>query len=79
VGGSRLPVGELSITWETYVSEAKVKFMQDGSLIASANASWSNRPQKFAHNEYVYENGGGNSRPLLEVHFAGLDRALVFK
>ena len=79
VGGSRLPVGELSISWETYVSEAKVKFMQDGSLIASANASWSSRPQKFAHNEYVYENGGGNSRPLLEVHFAGLDRALVFK
>ena len=79
VGGSRLPVGELSITWETYVSEAKVKFMQDGSLIANANASWVSRPQKFAHNEYVYENGGGNARPLLEVHFAGLDRALVFK
>ena len=79
VGGSRLPVGELSITWETYVSEAKVKFMQDGSLIASANASWASRPKKFAHNEYVYENGGENSRPLLEVHFAGLDRALVFR
>jgi PilZ domain len=79
VGGSKLPVGELSITWETYVSEAKVKFMQDGALLASAKASWVSHPQKFAHNEYVYENGGGNSRPLLEVHFAGLDRALVFR
>jgi hypothetical protein len=79
VGGSRLPVGELSITWETYVSEAKVKFVQGGAVLASASGKWIQHEQKFAHNEYVYENLGGSSRPLLEVHFAGLDRALVFR
>lgn len=79
LGGSKLPVGELNIAWETYVSEAKVNFVQGGSVLASANGSWVSRPQKFAHNEYVYENSGGNSRPLLELHFAGLDRALVFR
>src|SRR5215470_5679985 len=79
VGGSKLPTGELSITWETYVAEAKVKFVQNGSVLASASGKWLQHEQKFAHNEYVYENLGGNSRPLLEIHFAGLDRALVFR
>jgi len=79
VGGSKLPVGDLNISWETYISEAKVKFTQDGVVLASADASWVPRQQKFAHNEYVYQNLGGNSRPLLEVHFAGLERALVFR
>src|SRR5215470_9399846 len=79
VGGSKLPTGELSITWETYVTEAKVKFVQNGSVLASAGGKWIQHQQKFPHNEYVYENLGGNSRPLLEIHFAGLDRALVFR
>ena len=79
VGGSKLPTGELSITWETYVTEAKVKFVQNGAVLASASGKWLQHEQKFVHNEYVYENGGGSSRPLLEVHFAGLDRALVFR
>jgi len=79
VGGSRLPTGELSITWETYVSDAKVKFVQNGAVLASASGKWIQHEQKLAHNEYVYENLGGSSRPLLEVHFAGLDRALVFR
>src|SRR5437867_6666988 len=77
--GSKLPEGDIDIRWETYVSEAKVKFVQNGTVFATADGKWINRPQKFAHNEYVYENVAGNSHPLLEVHFAGLDRALVFR
>jgi hypothetical protein len=79
VTGSKLPVGDFTISWETYVEEAKVKFAQGGAVVATADGKWVTHPQKFAHNEYVYENLGGNSRPLLEVHFAGLDRALVFR
>jgi hypothetical protein len=79
VSGSKLPVGDFTISWETYVEEAKVKFAQDGAVVATADGKWVTRPQKFAHDEYVYQNAGSNSRPLLEVHFAGLDRALVFR
>ena len=79
VGGSKLRVGDFMISWETYVEEAKVKFAQDGAVVATADGKWVSHPQKFAHDEYVYQNAGGNSRPLLEVHFAGLDRALVFR
>jgi hypothetical protein len=79
IGGSKLPVGDFTISWETYVAEAKVKFTQAGSVLATADGKWINHPQKFPHNEYVYQNLGNGSRPLLEVHFAGLDRALVFR
>jgi hypothetical protein len=79
VNGSKLPVGDFTISWETYVEEAKVKFAQAGAVVATADGKWVSHPQKFAHDEYVYQNAGGNSRPLLEVHFAGLDRALVFR
>jgi PilZ domain len=78
VGGSRLPVGDLDISWESYVAEAKVKFLQGSAVLATVDGKWVPHPEKFAHNEYVYENLGA-SRPLLEVHFAGLDRALVFR
>ncbi len=79
VGGAKLPVGEFTISWETYVTDAKVKFEKAGSVLATTDGKWISRPQKFQHNEYVYQNLGTNSRPLLEVHFAGLDRALVFR
>ena len=79
VSGSKLRVGDFTISWETYVEEAKVKFAQDGAVVATADGKWVTHPQKFVHDEYVYQNAGGNSRPLLEVHFAGLDRALVFR
>jgi len=79
VSGSKLPVGDFTISWETYVEEAKVKFAQGGAVVATADGKWVTHPQKFAHDEYVYQNAGGNSRPLLEVHFAGLNRALVFR
>jgi PilZ domain len=79
VAGSKLPVGDFTISWETYVAEAKVKFVQAGAVLATTEGKWVTHPEKFAHNEYVYQNLGNGSRPLLEVHFAGLDRALVFR
>ena len=79
VGGAKLPIGDFTISWETYVTDAKVKFEKAGSVLATTDGKWVSRPQKFQHNEYVYQNLGNNSRPLLEVHFAGLDRALVFR
>jgi hypothetical protein len=79
VAGTKLPVGDFTISWETYVEEAKVKFAQADGVLATADGKWITHPQKFAHNEYVYQNVGNGQRPLLEVHFAGLDRALVFR
>ena len=76
---SRLPVGDFTITWESYVTDATVKFAQGSQVLAMANGQWVNRPGRYERNEYVYLKSGDGSRVLREIHFSGLDRALVFR
>jgi hypothetical protein len=75
---TRLPFGDISISWESYLTDAKVKFTHQRELLATADAKWLKRSKKYTENEYVYQNQSDGSRPLIEIHFAGLDRALVF-
>jgi hypothetical protein len=75
----QLPTGDFTIAWESYIADAKVKFTQDRYLLAAADGKWVKCPAKFMNNEYVYRNQADGSRTLLEVHFAGMDRALVFR
>ena len=79
VRGSQLPTGDFSIAWETYVTDTKVKLMQGRSLVASVDGKWVHRDAKFSNNEYVFQNRRDGSRPLVELHFAGMNRALVLQ
>lgn len=74
----KLPVGNVDISWESYLTDAKVKFTREHDVVATANAKWIRRAKKYPNNEYVYQNQPDDYRPLIEIHFAGLDRALVF-
>jgi hypothetical protein len=76
---SQLPTGDFTIAWESYIADAKVRFKQGNSEIAAVDGKWIKRQTKFSHNEYVYRIQADGARPLLEVHFAGMDRALVFR
>lgn len=76
---SQLPTGDFTIAWESYITDAKVKFTQDGDLLAAVDGKWVKRTAKFSQDEYVYQIQADGSHPLLEVHFAGMDRALVFR
>lgn len=53
--------------------------MQGRYLVAAVNGKWIHRDSKFLNNEYVYQIQQDKSRPLLELHFAGMDRALVLQ
>jgi hypothetical protein len=75
---TKLPLGDVAVSWESYLTDAKVKFTHQRDLLATADAKWMQRSKKYSDNEYVYENQADGSRPLVEIHFAGLDRALVF-
>jgi hypothetical protein len=76
---TKLPAGDCTISWETYATDAKVKFMQNRDVVATTAANWMSRAKKYSNDEYVYQNQPDGSRPLVEIHFAGLDRALVFR
>lgn len=79
IDGSQLPIGDFTISWDSYIADAKVKFKQGGYLLAEADGRWITHSRKFDNNEYVYLARPGGAQPLLEVHFAGMDRALVFR
>jgi hypothetical protein len=76
--GASLPAGDFRISWESYVADAKVKFAQGNYVLATATGQWVKRPVKYHRDEYVYEQRTNGSRLLREIHFSGLDRALVF-
>ncbi len=77
IRGSELPTGDLGIAWETYVADTKVKFMQGRYLVAAVDGKWVHRDSKFLNDEYVYQIQPDGSRPLQELHFAGMDRILI--
>ncbi len=79
IEGARLRVGNFTITWESYVTDAKVKFAQGSDVLATADGQWVKRPWRYQRNEYVYVKSRNGSRLLREIHFSGLDRALVFR
>jgi hypothetical protein len=79
LNGARLPVGDFTISWESYVADAKVRFAHGHDVIATADGIWMKRPQKYSQDEYVYVKNGDGSRTLREIHFSGLNRALVFR
>ena len=79
IRNEKLPTGDFTISWESYVADAKVKFAQAHEVVATADGKWLKKPQKYSRDEYVFGRQADGSHPLLEIHFAGLDRALVFR
>jgi hypothetical protein len=78
VKGSRLPVGDLVVTWESYVPDAIVKFEKDGSVIGTIDGKWEKRDVKYGDDAIVYRKNSDGTRTLLEIRFAGMSQALVF-
>jgi SPOR domain len=77
LNGAKLPVGDFTISWESYVTDAKVKFALGNDVIATADGRWTKQPRRYEHNEFVYVKGSNGSRTLVEIHFSGQDRSLV--
>jgi len=74
-----LPIGDITIRWESFASDAKVKFLQGGNLLATADGRWMPGAKKYWRDEYVYLKNGNGLRTLVEIHFSGLNRRLVFR
>ena len=78
LNGAALPVGDFEISWESFVNAAKVKFSQRDATVINAEGRWVRQQRRFRHNEFVYVKAPNGVRTLIEIHFSGMDRALVF-
>jgi SPOR domain/PilZ domain len=78
LNGTDMPLGDLVIRWESYVPDAKVKFLQNDDLVLSADGKWVDRGYKVDRNAFVYERQKNGVHTLVEIRFAGMSRVLVF-
>jgi len=76
--GTHIPVDDCVIRWESYVTDAVVKFEKDGSVVNTAEGKWVRRDIKYPWNAIVYQRNRDGSRTLLEIRFEGMNRVLVF-
>lgn len=70
--------GDYVISWESYLPDAKVKFSQNDSVIASADGKWVDRRVRTERNAFLYLRRGDGSHVLLEIRFEGMSKVLVF-
>jgi hypothetical protein len=77
--GTPLPQGQVTVSWESVVRDARVKFTQGNDVLATVQGRWIPSPRKYGQDEFVYRKTTDNSKPLLELHFYGSDRILVFR
>jgi len=47
LNGAQTPVGDYTISWESYVSDASVKFLHNDSVVATADGKWVKRDVKY--------------------------------
>jgi len=78
LNGAPTPQGEYTVSWESYIGNASVKFTRNSSVVASADGKWVKRDAKYPRDAYVYRRNPDGSRTLLEIHFEGMRQALVF-
>jgi hypothetical protein len=78
LNGGRAPEGDYTISWESYIGDANVKFARSNSVVATADGKWVKRDVKYPRDAYVYRRNADGSRTLLEIHFGGMRQALVF-
>jgi hypothetical protein len=79
LNGTQVPIGEYTISWESYSPEAVVKFVQNYYVVATAEGKWMKRDVTYQNNAVVWRKGVDGSRTLLEIRFGGMSRALVFR
>ena len=78
VGGTHLPIGYCTISWESYSPNAIVKFEDMKGTSVTVEGKWVNEGEKYPDNAVVYLKNRDGSRTLLEIRFNRMARTLVF-
>ena len=78
LNGARTPEGDYTISWESYIGDASVKFLRNNSVVTTTEGRWVKHEAKYPRDAYVYRRNPDGSRTLLEIHFGGMRQALVF-
>ena len=78
LNATQVPVGDYTISWESYSPDAVVKFTRNYDLVVTADGKWMKSDVAYPLNAIVWRKGADGSQTLLEIRFGGMSRALVF-
>jgi hypothetical protein len=78
LGGASMPIGDCTVSWESYLPDAIVKFQISNASDVVAEGKWVDRTVKYPETSVVYVTNRDGSRTLTEIRFSGMKRALVF-
>jgi hypothetical protein len=78
LNGIPIPFGDYSISWESYASDAVVKFDDKRRVVITTEGKLVRSLDWHENNAFVYIINADGSRTLLEIRFAGTNQALVF-
>jgi hypothetical protein len=79
LNGTQVPVGDYTISWESYSADAVVKFIRNYDFVVTAEGKWMKSDVPYPLNAIVWRKGADGSQTLLEIRFGGMSRALVFR
>jgi len=78
LNGIPIPFGDYTISWESYASDAVVKFDDKLSVLITTEAKLVRGSGWHDNNAFVYKINADGSQTLLEIRFAGTNQTLVF-
>jgi hypothetical protein len=78
VNGATIAAGSYNVTWSAPGGDPTVSFMKGKETVASAQAKWVDRGVKYQNDAVIYSNDGNGAPHIIEIRFAGMQRALVF-
>jgi hypothetical protein len=78
LNGIPISFGDYFISWESYASDAVVKFEDQRSVVITTEAKLIRGPRWHSNNASVYIINADGSRTLIEIRFAGTNHTLVF-
>jgi PilZ domain/SPOR domain len=77
LGAADVLIGEFVVSWESYDSDATVRFVKDGSTMATGQGKWVKRATRYPQDGVAYQRNQNGSRTLVEIWFHGMTQDVV--
>lgn len=75
--GKAIPAGVYQVSWQTHSPTATVTFKQGNRIVATVEAHWADRSDKYQDDAILYQRNPDGTNTLIEIRFAGRNQVLL--
>ena len=77
VSGKMLRAGKYNVGWVSQSRQATITFYSGKEALTTVEGKWVDRRSEYKQDMVMYANHPDGSKSIVEIHFAGMSRALV--